>query len=77
MRIEEKVRWLEEGLQNIYEKSSENVIKLIARAYLDGEPTTADSHNKEDYIKRAGSALDKWETEHWSRNNENKSTKKR
>ena len=75
MREEEKIRWLTEGLESIYEKSSENVIKLIARAYLDGEPTTADSYNKEQYVERFTSALDRWEKEHWEAKNEEQGTK--
>tara|TARA_Y100001951_G_C11052383_1_gene136321 strand:+ start:46 stop:279 length:234 start_codon:yes stop_codon:yes gene_type:complete len=70
MRVDEKIRWLTAGLEEIFYKSSENRIKLIARAYLDGEPTTADSHNKGEYVERVGSALDRWEKEHWSSKNE-------
>tara|TARA_R100000781_G_scaffold107862_1_gene72220 strand:+ start:32 stop:265 length:234 start_codon:yes stop_codon:yes gene_type:complete len=74
MRNEEKIRWLTEGLEEIHQKSTENVIRLIARAYLDAEPTTADSYNKEQYIERFESALDRWEKEHWENKNENKDT---
>lgn len=76
MRANEQIKWLREGLENIYQKSSENVIKLIARAHLDGEPTTADSYNKDVYVERVGSALDRWEKEHWSTKNENTRKKK-
>ena len=76
MRNEEQIRWLREGLESIYAKSSENVIKLIARAHLDGEPTTADSYNKKAYVERMGSALDRWEKEHWSTKNEDKEKRK-
>jgi hypothetical protein len=43
-----RIIWLEQGLKRIASPQVESILKLrqIARAYLDGEPTTADEYNK-------------------------------
>jgi len=43
-----RIIWLEQGLKRIASPRVESILKVrqIARAYLDGEPTTADEYNK-------------------------------
>ena len=52
--LESRIEWLEKGLKEIQNKISSEGIKFvnvrellnITIVYLDGEPTTADEHNK-------------------------------
>ena len=56
--LELRIEWLEKGLKEIQNKISSEGIKFvnvrellnITIVYLDGEPTTADEHNK-DFIQ--------------------------
>ena len=43
--LRDRIQWLELGLKKIIEHSLDGIIKEMAQAYLDGEPTTADEHN--------------------------------
>ena len=42
------MKWLETGLEMVIKHSLDEVIRQMAQAYLDGEPTTADEYNKEE-----------------------------
>ena len=48
--LEERVKWLEEGLNKLINHYSYNTVQKeardIAQSYLDGEPTTADEFNE-------------------------------
>ena len=48
--LEERVKWLEEGLNKLINHYSYNTVpkevRDIAQSYLDGEPTTADEFNE-------------------------------
>ena len=47
--LETKIRWLEKGLKliiKIANTGEDSGIVMTAQAILDGEPTTADEHNK-------------------------------
>ena len=46
--LENRVKWLETGLEMVIKHSLDEVIRQMAQAYLDGEPTTADEYNKEE-----------------------------
>ena len=43
--LENRVKWLETGLEMVIKHSLDEVIRQMAQAYLDGEPTTADESN--------------------------------
>ena len=76
--LELRIEWLEKGLKEIQNKISSEGIKFvnvrellnITIVYLDGEPTTADEHNK-DFIqyRDTGDEMD------WNRNREKKINK--
>ena len=44
--LQMRIDWLELGLKKIIEHSLDEIIKEMAQAYLDGEPTTADEYNE-------------------------------
>ena len=46
--LEERIKWLEHGLQTIASTTTDVLSKERAMAFLDGEPTTADEHNEDD-----------------------------
>tara|TARA_R100000234_G_scaffold119480_1_gene102541 strand:- start:1210 stop:1419 length:210 start_codon:yes stop_codon:yes gene_type:complete len=47
--LQERIKWLEEGLNKLINHYSYNTVpkevRDIAQSYLDGEPTTADEFN--------------------------------
>ena len=44
--LEERIKWLEHGLQTIASTTTDALSKERAIAFLDGEPTTADEYNE-------------------------------
>ena len=50
-QMKDRIRWLELGLKKIIEHSLDKIIKEMAQAYLDGEPTTADEYNESQKIE--------------------------
>ena len=50
-QMRDRIRWLELGLKKIIEHSLDKIIKEMAQAYLDGEPTTADEYNESQKIE--------------------------
>ena len=82
--LETKIRWLESGLESIIKHSLDEVIRQMAQAYLDGEPTTADKENKnfiqyrdtgDENVVRI-SDVNKEIAEKWNRDREEKIKKK-
>ena len=82
--LETKIRWLESGLESIIKHSLDEVIRQMAQAYLDGEPTTADKENKnfiqyrdtgDENVVRI-SDVNKEIAEEWNRDREEKIKKK-
>ena len=43
--LQERIKWLEHGLQTIVSTTTDESSKERAMAFLDGEPTTADEYN--------------------------------
>jgi hypothetical protein len=43
--LQERIKWLEHGLQTIASTTTDELSKKRAIAFLDGEPTTADEFN--------------------------------
>ena len=49
--LRDRIQWLESGLKKIIEHSLDEIIKEMAQAYLDGEPTTADEFNESQQLE--------------------------
>ncbi len=49
--LEDRIRWLEKGLKLVIKiaNDKESGLVMAAQAVLDGEPTTADEHNEENF----------------------------
>ena len=45
--LQERIKWLEHGLQTIVSTTTDESSKERAIAFLDGEPTTADEFNED------------------------------
>ena len=52
-QLRDRIRWLEKGLKLVSSAKIESIMKIkdIARAVLDGEPTTADEYNESQEIE--------------------------